>query len=69
MDTVEIEFAHHHDDHVPGDRVAVDVDTARRLVRGGRANYATKPDAVEAEGDAGADKTKRRRARGASDET
>lgn len=67
MDTVEIEFAHHHEGHVPGDRVAVDVDTARRLVRGGRANYATKPDAVQAEGDAGADKTSRRRKAGAAD--
>lgn len=62
-DTVEIVFAHHHRDHVPGDRVAVPVDEARRLVRGGRASYATKTAAVEVEGPAGADKTAAKRSK------
>jgi len=61
--TVEVVFAHHHGKHVPGERVELDVDEARRLVRGGRANYATKPDAVQAEGEAGEEKTARRRAK------
>lgn len=62
-DKVEIVFAHHHGTHVPGERATVDADEARRLVRGGRANYATKTDAVSVEGEAGADKTARRRAK------
>lgn len=68
MDTVEIVFAHHHGRHVPGDRVPVDAGEARRLVAGGRAAYATKPDALEAEGEAGVEKTqtagRKRAARG-----
>lgn len=60
-DKVEIIYAHHTRDHVPGDREAVDAATAKALVRTGRANYATK---VAVEGDAGAGKTAR--ARGAA---
>lgn len=60
---VEIIFAHHHSDHVPGDRVEVDEETAKRLVRGGRASYATKADAVAVEGEAGAEKTARARSK------
>lgn len=61
-DTVEIVYAHHQGDHVPGDREKVDAATAKRLVRTGRANYATKADAVSTEGDDGAEKTVRARA-------
>lgn len=57
MDTVEIVFAHHHGAHKPGDRVAAAAGEARRLVRGGRANYATKPDALEGDGEAGTERT------------
>lgn len=64
MTKIEIEFAHHHGSHVPGDRVKLDEDDARRLVQGGRANYVTADEAKKAEGDAGADKTARSRARG-----
>jgi hypothetical protein len=66
-DTVEIIYAHHTRDHVPGDRETVDRATAKRLVRTGRANYATKAAATRTEGDAGADKTER--ARGATKNT
>ena len=62
----EIVFAHHHGPHVPGDRVDVDPDEARRLVRGGRANYATEADAAATEGEAGKEKTARRRGAGGS---
>lgn len=57
MDKVEIVFAHHNRDHKPGDRATVAIDDARRLVRGGRASYATQTDAKAVEGDDGADKT------------
>lgn len=60
-DTVTIEFAHPHGDHAVGDRDVVDPATAKRLVRAGVANYATKTDAVAVEGDAGAAKTARAR--------
>lgn len=62
--SVEIIYAHHHGDHVPGDRVSVDEGTARKLVKAGRANYATQADAKAAEGEDGAEKTARRRATG-----
>lgn len=39
MRTVTIEFTHHHGEQVPGDRLAVDADVARRLVRAGVARY------------------------------
>lgn len=61
-DTVEIVYAHHQGAYVPGDRASVDAATAKRLVRTGRANYATKADATAVEGDAGAEKTTRARA-------
>jgi hypothetical protein len=56
---VDVVFAHHHGDHVPGDRATVDADTGRRLVKGGRAHYATKAEAVAVEGAGGAEKTVR----------
>lgn len=56
-DTVDVVFAHHHEGNVPGDRATVDADEARKLVRYGRAHYATKAEAVAVEGDAGAEKT------------
>lgn len=59
MADVEIVFAHHHRDYKPLDRASVDEGLARRLVRGGYANYATKADAVEAEGPAGEERTVR----------
>lgn len=62
--TVEITYAHHHGTHVPGDKVKVPETEARRLVRAGRANYATKKDAATVEGNAGADKTARARGTG-----
>lgn len=45
---VEIVYVNHTRDHVPGDRDEVDVDEARRLVRGHAAQYATKAAAKEA---------------------
>lgn len=60
-DTVEIVYAHHHRDHVPGERDVVPAGDARRLVHAGVAAYATKEDAVQVEGEAGVDKTARAR--------
>lgn len=61
-DKVEIIYAHHDGDRKPGDRAKVDSDVAKRLVRNGRANYATKAVAVKTEGEGGAEKTARARA-------
>lgn len=69
MADIEIVFAHHHKDQVPGDRKSVDEGLARRLVRGGYANYATKADAVEAEGPGGEERTVRASRRRAQAET
>jgi non-canonical (house-cleaning) NTP pyrophosphatase len=57
MADVEIVYAHHHKDKKPADRAAVEEGLARRLVRAGIANYATKSDAIEAEGPAGEERT------------
>lgn len=62
MAKVEIVFAHHHGDHVPGEKVKVDEDEARRLVKNHRAAYATKSDA-KAAGDDGPTPATRPRAR------
>lgn len=63
-ETVEIVLSHpwvddEGSDHEIGDRFAVPIATAKKLVRGGVAVYPTKSDAVEAEGEAGVDKTAR----------
>jgi hypothetical protein len=69
MDTVEVEFSHPHDDYDVGDRAVVHVLEAKSLVRAGVAVYPTKADAVEAEGEAGAEKTKRAVAKKATGRT
>lgn len=47
--TVEIVYVNHTRDHVPGDRVTVPIEEARRLVKGHAARYATKKDEAAAD--------------------
>lgn len=58
-ETVEVQFSHPHGDYAVGDRAELEVVEAKKLVRAGVAVYPTRADAVEAEGDAGAEKTAR----------
>jgi hypothetical protein len=58
---VEIVYAHHLGSNKPGDKVAVSELEARRLVKAGRANYATVAAATTAEGEEGKAKTARTR--------
>lgn len=58
-DKVEVEFSHPHGDYGVGDRAELDVIEAKNLVRAGAAVYPTKADAMEAEGEAGVEKTAR----------
>jgi hypothetical protein len=50
VDTVTIEYVHHHADRVPGDRDDLPGEEARRLVRAGVARLAEDVDAEKAEG-------------------
>lgn len=59
--TVEIVYAHHLGEHVPGQKAEVPELEARRLVNAGRANYATVKAATAAEGEEGKAKTARTR--------
>lgn len=51
---VEVILAHPYEKGQPGDRVSLDGDTARRLVRAGYARYATKTAEKQVEGTAAA---------------
>lgn len=47
-DSVKVQLSAHYDGKKPGDKVEVDQATAKRLVNGGVAQYATVPDAKKA---------------------
>lgn len=64
--TVEVEFSNPYGGHEVGDRVKLDVLEAKKVVRAGYAVYPTQEAATKAEGEAGAEKTKRSVAKRAS---
>lgn len=55
---IDVELSHPWEGHAVGERVSLDTLTAKRVVRAGVGVYATKAAATEAEGEAGAEKTK-----------